>query len=186
MTTAEIEAAYQAEQKQVDHDHHVPTAGAMSGHIIANNVVLATKIQQMRWTMTGSSRHADRELLWHMLKDLRRQRDDLIEALLDEGENIPTTSAEFSNYTMLKEDGRIKYASADAKLAALVEDLDTSMLFITRAIALADKEEKRPLSDVLTTLLSWYQHALRVLQERLDRPLTAGRPLLEEEDDDED
>lgn len=183
MTTAEIETAYAAEQKQVDHDHHVPTAGAMCGHIIANNVVLATKIQQMRWTLTGAAQAADEKLLWQFTKDLTRQRDRLISALLDEGENIPTTTTEFTQYTMLKEDPRIKYVTADQMMALVVEDLDTSMMFITRAIALAEQEEKRPLALELTHLLGWYQHSLRQLQDRLGRPLTAGRPLLAEDDD---
>ncbi|MCI2171840.1 ferritin-like domain-containing protein [Schleiferilactobacillus perolens] len=180
-----IEAAYAIEQKQVDHDHHVPTAGAMSGHIIANNVVLSTKLQQMVWTITGPTMIADRAQLTTMQQDLHTQRDQLISALLDLGENIPTTTVEFSQYTMLHEDPRNKYASADEMLADVVTDLDTSMMFITRAIALADQEKKAPLSQLLTRLLGWYQHTLRNLQERLDRPLTAGRPLLEEDEDDD-
>lgn len=30
------EELYQAELKQADQDHHTPTAGAMTGHILAN------------------------------------------------------------------------------------------------------------------------------------------------------
>ena len=37
------EEKYQAELKQSDLDHHKPTAGAMTGHIISNLAVLINK-----------------------------------------------------------------------------------------------------------------------------------------------
>jgi hypothetical protein len=41
MTTATPEKLFEAEVKQADIDHHTPTAGAMTGHIVANLEVLS-------------------------------------------------------------------------------------------------------------------------------------------------
>lgn len=43
---SEIEIRYAKEQERSDHEHHVPTAGAMIGHITANLAVHALKIEQ--------------------------------------------------------------------------------------------------------------------------------------------
>mgnify|MGYP001421540256 CR=1 FL=1 len=47
--TLSVEERYQAEIKQSDIDHHTPTAGAMTGHIVANLAVLINKLQQAKW-----------------------------------------------------------------------------------------------------------------------------------------
>ena len=43
---SEIEIRYAKEQERSDHEHHVPTAGAMIGHITSNLAVHALKIEQ--------------------------------------------------------------------------------------------------------------------------------------------
>lgn len=51
MTTKLVEEKYQAEVKQADIDHHTPTAGAMTGHIVANLRILDVKLHQAKWFM---------------------------------------------------------------------------------------------------------------------------------------
>ena len=58
-----VKARQAAAAKQADHDHHVPTAGAMSGHVLANLAVLQRKLAQFSQTLSGSSSDGDRKLL---------------------------------------------------------------------------------------------------------------------------
>lgn len=57
MTTKNAEQTpkdlFAAEVKQADVDHHTPTAGAMTGHIVSNLVVLVNKLQQAKWYVKG-------------------------------------------------------------------------------------------------------------------------------------
>ena len=45
---SEIEIRYAKEQERSDHEHHVPTAGAMIGHITANLAVHEAQNQLMK------------------------------------------------------------------------------------------------------------------------------------------
>ena len=47
------EELYQAELKQADQDHHTPTAGAMTGHILANLWLHQQKVNQARLYTKG-------------------------------------------------------------------------------------------------------------------------------------
>ena len=48
-----VKAHQAAAAKQADHDHHVPTAGAMSGHVLANLAVLQRKLAQFSQTLSA-------------------------------------------------------------------------------------------------------------------------------------
>ena len=48
------EEQYQQELKQSDIDHHTPTAGAMTGHIIANLLIHSLKISQAKIFTKGN------------------------------------------------------------------------------------------------------------------------------------
>lgn len=49
------EEQYQQELKQSDIDHHTPTAGAMTGHIIANLLIHSLKISQAKLFTKGNA-----------------------------------------------------------------------------------------------------------------------------------
>ena len=84
---------------------------------------------------------------------------------------------------MLTEDPRIKYYSSEAILAGLVADCQTSLMFIQRAVALANQESKFPLASYLIELNGQFERASQKLQARLGKEPREG---LEEEDDDDD
>ena len=96
---------------------------------------------------------------------------------MDEGEVIPTTQAEYTEYGMLTEDARIKYWDVPAMMAELVNDFNTANLFVSRAIKLAQKEERFALAADMVDMLG----QIRVLQSQLGKDAREG---LDEEDDD--
>lgn len=163
---------YQAEIAQSEIDHHTPTAGAMTGHVLANLAIQQTKLKQAAFYGQGQTAKADFRAL--ALKEAQLF-DELAELMLDEGEVIPTTTEEFTRYTMLQESGETKYQPTATLQANLVADLDTQNMFITRAIKLAKKEDKFPLAHFLTELYSFNQRQIRLLQEALHRDLWEGR-----------
>lgn len=169
MTPAE---KFQAEQAQNEIDHHTPTAGAMCSHILANLVIHSTKLKQGILSAKGAGSRFIKTTFSEMYARENQLFDELAEVLLDEGEAIPTTTAEFLAYTMLEEAGALKYESSQNILIAAVEDLNTQKLFLTRGIALAEKEEKYPLQAYLIRLLSWNQRQARVLQDELGFEVT--------------
>ncbi len=184
VSAEQVKARQAAAAKQADHDHHVPTAGAMSGHVLANLQVLARKLEQFRLTLNGSRSESDRQLLTELLGQARQHFAVLAADLAAQDEDFPTTTAEFDEYTMLKEDPALRFWTNDMKLDAVVNDLDTCQLFVSRAIPLANKENKLVLAADMLQLQRWHEQSILRLQMRLGRAVTAGRELLDEDEDD--
>lgn len=180
---ATAEELFTTEQAQSEHDHHVPTAGAMINHVLSNHVVLTNKLRQAAWFVRGATAGQ----LTATFAAINGENSDWIEriasALLDEGEIPATLMSEYSEWTMLAEDGAQKYRDADAMVSGLVNDFETDNLFVTRAIALANKEGRPALAATLTTLFGWNRHQVRVLQSLLGHSARFG---LDDEDDDDD
>lgn len=170
------------EQTQADQDHHTPTAGAMTGHIVANLEVLSHKLMQSSWYVTGLNRAALRELFANQLQQAQTQLFELGQVLIDEGEMAPSTAQEFADYSMLAEAGELKYETAERMVDQLAHDYYTENLFVTRAIKLAEKEDRPVLAGYLTTLLGSNNHNISELQAMLGRFGLVG---LEEEDDED-
>ncbi|MCF7523316.1 DNA starvation/stationary phase protection protein [Levilactobacillus brevis] len=183
MTTTTIEDRYAAEQAQTEHDHHVPTAGAMTNHILANLHISIVKFHQVRWSVKGPLALSIRQLLTTYIATYRSQFDALGELLLDEGEIVSTTTKEYHDYNMLQESGDKKYYTATDQLNELVHDADTHNLFIDRAIKLAEKENRPALATFLVTLSGTNNHIIRELQAILGNSARTG---LDDEDEDED
>lgn len=182
MTTT-IEDHYAAEQAQTEHDHHVPTAGAMTNHILANLHISIVKFHQVRWSVKGPLALSVRQLLTTYITTYRNQFDALGELLLDEGEIVSTTTKEYHDYNMLQEGGDKKYYAATDQLNELIHDADTHNLFIDRAIKLAEKESRPALATFLVTLRGTNNHIIRELQAVLGNLARTG---LDDEDEDDD
>ncbi|MGM9891993.1 DNA-binding protein [Limosilactobacillus sp.] len=173
---------YEQELRQSDIDHHTPTAGAMTGHIIANLVIHSLKISQAKLFAQGPAtlllaQYGDRWI------DYEQSTFALLNRLLvNNGESIPTTTDQFKQFTMLEEDGAAKYQSGAEQLFALVKDFDTQTLFITKAIELANKENWPELAAQLSILLAWIKGQIALAQRFLGHDLRTG--LYTEDDDD--
>lgn len=179
------EERYQAELKQSDIDHHTPTAGAMTGHIIANLFMHSLKISQAKLFVQGTAALylEDKAASW--INYERAEFDQLNQLLVNNTEAIPTTTAQFKEFTMLTENGASKYDSGTDQLFDLVKDFDTQILFITKAITLAKQEEWPELAANLTTLLAWIKEQIMSAQHFLGHNIREGL-YTEEEDDDDD
>lgn len=182
MTTT-IEDCYAAEKAQTEHDHHVPTAGAMTNHILANLHISIVKFHQVRWSVKGPLALSVRQRLTTYITTYRSQFDALGELLLDEGEIVSTTTTEYHDYNMLQEGGDKKYYTATDQLNELIHDADTHNLFIDRAIKLAEKENRPALATFLVTLRGTNNHIIRELQAVLGNSARTG---LDDEDEDGD
>lgn len=184
MTAAELEAKYQAEVTKADHDHHKPTAGAMSGHIVANMWYLDVKFHQALWFVHGEQAFSLQQFYKDLIAQNRRQLDELGELLLDENELPPSTVKEYDQYAQITEEPRLKYEDASVIVDATAHDLTVANMFVDRAIKLAQREERPAMALWLTQLRGSYNKAIRQAQAFLGK--TAWEGLVEDDDDDED
>lgn len=179
-----ITKQYAAEQAQAEADHHTPTAGAMVNHILSNHVLLTNRLHQAEWFVKGA--HALQ--LAAAFKSTGAENaawiDRIAQILLDENEIPANITAEYSAWTMLQEHGESKYLDAAGLVDGLVHDFNTDNLFITRAIALAEKESRPAFAAELVQLLGWNNRQIRQYQAVLGNTARVG--LDEEDDDDED
>ncbi|RYL94963.1 DNA-binding protein [Sporolactobacillus sp. THM7-4] len=159
-----IDERYQAERAQSEKDHHIPTAGAMIDHILANLKIHRTKLAQAVFYSTGEKSDFIRSYFNKLAKEEEKQFDQLAELMLDEDEVIPTTTAEFTRYSMIEESGKFKYETSEALLEAAVADFNIQNMFLIRGIKLAEKEEKFALQQFLIQLLGWMKHQMRLIR----------------------
>lgn len=165
------EEQYQAELIKVKESHHTPTAGAMTSHVLANLMIHATKLFQAYYSIKGSSINGK---LKELAQKEQAMAERLNELLLAEGEVIPTTTEKFKQYTMLEESGEFKYLPTADILTAQVADFNTELLFITRAIKLAEKADYFGLSEYLKEVYTNIKEAILYLQTYLGHEVTFG------------
>lgn len=178
-----MQEQYQIELARSEAEHHQPTAGAMIGHVIANLWLHTLKIEQaMLFTKgTGALFLAKYGKEWlttatdfrHQLNNKLRAEDDL----------IPTTSAEFVKFSMLTEDPAFKYATDHDQIFDLIKAFDTQLLFIKRAIILAEKEAHYGQEIVLKALYAWMRDQILIGQQFLGHDLQTGLYTEDEADD---
>ncbi|KRM59509.1 ferritin-like domain-containing protein [Secundilactobacillus malefermentans] len=180
----DVDAKYEAELKQADVDHHKPTAGAMTGHILSNLVVNNVKLHQAQWYVKGLQAFQISDLFKSLIEQTRQDYDELGLVLLDENEIAPSTVAEYTKYSMLEENGRNKYLTAEELVDIAAHDYNTQNLFVDRAIKLAEKESRPAMAAFLTALRGHNNQAIRQLQALLGK--TAWEGLVEEDDDDDE
>ncbi|AVK63986.1 DNA starvation/stationary phase protection protein [Lactobacillus sp. CBA3606] len=174
---------YAAELKQSELDHKLPTAGAMTNHILANLMVEYVKLNQIKWYVQGPDSLALRTEYDRLIVLNTQNFAALADLLLDEDQKPSSTTAELVKYTMLTEDGAFKYADAKTMVAATVKDFDTENLFTDRAIKLAVKEDRPALAAWLTAYRGSNNRQIRQLQAFLGHTARTG---LDEEDEDDD
>lgn len=177
------EALFEAEQTKSQRDHHTPTAGAMTSHIVANLVIHSLKIRQAKWFIKGSATLFIRQYADEWINQEQDFLNQINDILISEQEMVATLTTQFQEYTALTESGAQKYATGEQQLFDLVKDFDTQLLFIVKAIALADKEGKLALSAVLKLLYAWIAQQISLTQRFLNHDIREG---LYEEDDDDD
>jgi DNA-binding ferritin-like protein (oxidative damage protectant) len=154
----------------------------MTGHIVSNHFMLNIKLHQIKWFIKGSNALNYQDILKQTIDENNAWYDKIADELLDEGELPPSTLKEYSDYAMIDEDGKNKYLSAEDMIQIVVNDLNTDNMFVTRAIKLAEKEDRPFMAQVLIQLLGWNNHQIRLYQSLLGNSAREGF----EEEDDED
>ncbi|KRL02422.1 hypothetical protein [Liquorilactobacillus capillatus] len=175
---------YQEELKQADQDHHTPTAGAMVGHITANLLIHSLKINQAKWFVKETAVLFMEQNANEWLRKEYVYFDKINELMVSEGEAIPTVTTQLVEYTMLQEDGAQKYEAGEQQIFDLIKDFDTQLLFITRAIKLAEQEGKTALRYELGELDGWIKKQIFKGQRFLGHELTEGLTSAEIDEDD--
>lgn len=178
-----IAERFAAELKQADLDHHKPTAGAMTGHILSNFYVFDMKLHQFKWFVKGPNSLSLSDFFGEMITTNRQNIDELGELLLDENEIAPSTFKEVLEYAKLNEDGSYKYLDADEMVAQIASDLVTQDLFIDRAIKLSQRENRVGLAQFLIELRRQNNRYQKKLQAILNK--TSWEDLVEVDDDED-
>lgn len=160
---------YEFEIRQSEFDHKNPTAGAMSGHVIANLQIMIQKVQQVKWYYTGEDKINLSSKLFDIIIQLIKYKDQLGEVLLDNLEMVPSVSESFSKYSMIEESGEKKYYSTQQMFKEIASDFETNNMFITRAIKLAEKEDLVTLKETLVQILAYSKHQLRLIKNSLGK-----------------
>jgi DNA-binding ferritin-like protein len=162
--TNEIEEKYQAELKQAKLDHHKPTAGAMTGHILANLWYFDVKLHQAVWYLKGPQAISLQKFYRQLIAANRSQIDQLGDLLLDENQLPPATVSEYTQYAQLAENPRLKYCKSSQIVDETVQDFVTANLFIDRAIKLAQREERLVMAQHLIKMRGYNNQRIRQLQ----------------------
>ncbi|MFC6181732.1 ferritin-like domain-containing protein [Lactiplantibacillus daowaiensis] len=183
MSEVTIDARYAAELKQRDIDHHVPTAGAMTNHILSNLMVEYVKLNQTKWYVKGPQYFDLQRVYERLLAQNTKHFSELAAVLLDEDQKPSSTTAELVKYAMLAEDGAFKYQDATTMITATIKDFDTENLFVDRAIKLAEKETRPALAAWLVAYRGSNNRNMRQLQAYLGQTARVG---LDEDDEDDD
>lgn len=177
--------AFANEQERSQHEHHVPTAGAMIGHITANLAVHALKIEQAILFAKGPSALF---LNQHGRSWLQKELtfwEQINRALYAEADLVPTTSRELLEYSMLEENGAAKYDSGEQQLFDLIKDFDTQLLFIDRAIKLTEKEAHEGQNQLMKELYRWIKEQITLAQSFLGNEPTKGLSIADDDEDDD-
>lgn len=180
---ATLDAKFAAEQKQADKDHHTPTAGAMINHVLSNRMVMNVKLHQIKWFVKGPNAENYKSVIEETILENNEWFEKIADKLLDENEMPSSTIKEYTDYTFFEEHGENKYLNAEEMLDTVVQDLNADIMFITRSIALAEKEDRPSLKQLMVEMLGWNNHQIRIYQALLGKTATEG---LNEDEDDED
>ena len=170
--------AFANEQERSQHEHHVPTAGAMIGHITANLAVHALKIEQAILFAKGPSALFLNQQGRSWLQKELTFWEQINRALYAEADLVPTTSRELLEYSMLEENGAAKYDSGEQQLFDLIKDFDTQLLFIDRAIKLTEKEAHEGQNQLM-------KEQIALAQSFLGNEPTKGLSIADDDEDDD-
>lgn len=155
-----IEEKYDIELEKVEIDHRKPTAGAMLGHVLANLFIEKVRLMQAGFYAKNPNNR-------NLFRGIAVQEDGwfykIADLLLDEGELVPSTIKEFLHYhKFITDDPKAKYWIDTDLVQSFIMDFNNQNIFITRAIKLAQKEEKYALEESVKTL---YGYNLKIIRD---------------------
>lgn len=165
------------EQDQVEHDHHHPTAAAMTNHVVANLAILWTKLHQYHWYVKDSEFLTLHEKFEQLYREAANWYDKIAETLLAIDAKPFSTTEQNMKYTFLEESAANKYLPAHDMVANIVDDFRMTRDVVQRAIKLAQEQDQPVLEDVLIDFNGYLEKEIWMLQAFL------GKTALEDEEE---
>lgn len=171
------------EQAHKDHVHHTEiNAAAILDHVLGNIHTLHVKLHQFHWYVKGphfQTLHEKFEELYNANEDWF---DQIAERLLASGHKPASTTEEFVEYSLLKENAADKYLSDNEMVEAVVEDFRSNRGLVERAIDLAAKEGDDPLEDLLIEYKDHIDTSIWMLQAFLGKEAFEDDAAFEDEE----
>ncbi|MDN6626400.1 MAG: DNA starvation/stationary phase protection protein [Pisciglobus halotolerans] len=164
-------------QDEKEHDHHNPTAAAMTNHIVANQGMLHIKLHQYHWYVKGANFFSLHEKFEELYNDNEGYFDKIGERLVASGAKPFSTAEQFVDYSFIPESAADKYLSAEKMVENLVDDYRTTRDVTGKAIVLAQNEKDVVLEDLLIDYKAYLDKTIWMLQAYL------GHDSLEGEED---
>lgn len=169
------------EQKHKEHVHHTKiNAAAILDHVLANMHTLHVKLHQYHWYVKGSNFYTLHEELENQYNENEKWFDKIAEALIKSGHKPASTTQEFLEYSLLKEDAADKYLSDEEMIENLIEDYRMTRGLAERAINLAAEEDDATLEDTVIEYKDYLKETIWMLQAFI------GKDPYEDDDEFED
>ena len=179
-----VQEKLQEETEQEEHEHHHnPTAAAMTNHIVANIATLHVKLHQYHWYVKGPHFFSLHEKFEELYDENEEWFDQIAERLLASGNKPFSTTAQFQQYSFLKEDPADKYLSPETMVENLIDDYRTTRDVTMRAITMAQDEGDVVLEDTLISYKAYVDKILWMLQAFLGKEAYEGDDAMEEDED---
>lgn len=175
------------EQAHKEHIHHAEiNAAAILDHVLGNIYTLHVKLHQYHWYVKGPNFFTLHEKFEELYDDNEKWFDAIAERLLASGHKPASTSQEFMEYSMLKEDPADKYLDAESMVKNIVDDYRNTRDFVIRAIDLAAKENDVVLEDTLIAYKEHIDQTIWMLQAFLGKEVLEDDPAFEDDDEEWD
>lgn len=161
-------------QNEREHDHHNPTAAAMTNHIIANQGILNVKLHQYHWYVKGPNFFSLHEKFEELYNENSKYYDEIAERLIASGAKPASTTEEYMKYSLVSESAQDKYMSAEKMVGNLVDDFRITRDLAIRTIRLAQNEKDDVLEDMMINYKNYLDKTIWMLQAFLNKSALKG------------
>lgn len=173
-----------AEQAHKEHIHHTKiNAAAILDHVLGNIHTLHVKLHQYHWYVKGPHFYTLHEKFEELYNANEEWFDTIAERLLASGHKPASTTKEFLEYSLLKEDPADKYLSGEEMVDKIIDDYRTTRDFVIRAIDLAGEENDMPLEDTLIGYKDHIDKTIWMLQAFLGKEALEDDPTYEDDEE---
>ena len=135
--------------------------------VLADAVVLYTKIRKFHWNVSGNSFVELHKLFETNYTDLEKIIDDTAERINELGGKTIGTMQEFLDLTNLKEHPN-SYPTQTEMIAELLADYEKIVVIIRNSVVQCDKSDDFGTVDFLTSLLQAHEKSAWILSRYLN------------------
>ena len=151
--------------------------------LLANFQVYYQNLRGLHWNIRGK-RFFDLHVKFEELYNENEEWfDQIAERLLASGNKPFSTTAQFQQYSFLKEDPADKFLSAEKMVENLIDDYRTTRDVTMRAITMAQDEGDVVLEDTLISYKAYVDKTLWMMQAFLGKEAYEDDDAMEEDED---